>query len=238
MLRNLQKFSAADLTLISDFGAKHQLQIYAQPGGIESITPISSEQAAISLDYELPPQITMTFVPTDFTQINQVINCQMVSQVLQLLAIEAGEKVLDLFCGIGNFTLPIASKGAIVTGVEGSNHAVLRAQRNAAENNLAHAEFYVADLTKELTGAPWSMQQYTKILLDPPRTGAPEILAQIKKFGAKKIVYVSCNPATFARDTKIILEHGYNLEKVTLADMYPQTSHIEIVASFTLASKL
>ena len=157
----------------------------------------------------------------------------MVNRVLELLDIQKNEKILDLFCGIGNFTLPIATKCGSVIGVEGSKSAIIQAKQNAENNNIENVEFYCADLTKELSGSTWAQQQYDKILLDPPRTGALEICAQIKKFNAKKIVYVSCNPSTLARDAKEIVKHGYELQNVTLVDMYPHTSHMEIIANFS-----
>ncbi|MBU0744871.1 MAG: 23S rRNA (uracil(1939)-C(5))-methyltransferase RlmD [Gammaproteobacteria bacterium] len=231
VLRNLQNFSDDDIKIINDFSKEHQLQIYSQSGGMETITPITSDPKP--LNYKLPKyDLTINFEPGDFTQINHAINLQLVDLVVSLLEIKPEDKVLDLFCGIGNFTLPIATKCSSIVGIEGNKNAVLRAKQNAIFNNINNAEFYTADLTKELSGTPWSEQQYEKVLLDPPRTGAQELCAHIKKFGAKKIVYVSCNPATFARDAKIITEQGYKLENITMADMYPHTSHMETIAIF------
>ncbi len=235
IIRNLQTFSDHDIKLISDFATIHKFQIYSQSGGIDSIKPINLDQEEKELYYNLSNyNLKIAFTPTDFTQINYTINIQLVDHVLNLLEITKADKILDLFCGIGNFTLPIATKCAKVIGVEGSKTAVTRAQKNAEINNIKNTAFYVADLAKELLGVNWDKEQYDKILLDPPRTGAEELCKQIKKFGAKKIVYVSCNPATFARDTKILTEHGYKLQNITLADMYPHTSHIEVVGDFEL----
>ncbi|MEI8055599.1 MAG: 23S rRNA (uracil(1939)-C(5))-methyltransferase RlmD [bacterium] len=228
LFRHLQKFSDKDLELLQKFGAEHDFQIYLQAGGMETIQP-----TAISLSYKLAKQnIEMLFAPTDFTQINQEINQQMVTHVLELLDAQLDEKVLDLFCGIGNFTLPLATKCNQIIGVEGSKYAIARAKQNAEHNNIKNAEFYCSDLTKELSTQPWAKQQYDKILLDPPRTGAIEACTQIKKFGAKKIVYVSCNHATLARDTKELTNNGYKLQSVRIVDMFPHTGHVETIATF------
>ena len=233
VLRNLQKFSDSDIELLDKFSKENNFQIYSQSGGIDTIKLISSNQTNYPLNYKLPKQNLQIFYgPTDFTQINYAINIQMVDRALELLEIEPNDKVLDLFCGIGNFTLPIATKCMTATGVEGNKTAVLQAKQNATSNNLKNIEFYITDLTKELPNLEWAKKEYDKILLDPPRTGGEEICKQIKKFNAKKIVYVSCNPATFARDAKIIVDSGYTLQNLTLADMYPHTSHIETIASF------
>lgn len=234
LFRHLQNFSEKDLSLLQEFGAEHNFQIYLQPGGMETIQPLVSNQTAAPLSYKLPEQnIEMLFAPTDFTQINQAINQQMVAHVLALLDVQPNEKVLDLFCGIGNFTLPLATKCSQITGVEGNKYAIDRAKQNAAHNNIKNTAFYCGDLTKELFGLSWAQQQYDKILLDPPRTGALEICAQIKKFGAKKIVYVSCNHATLARDTKELTDNGYRLQSARIADMFPHTGHIETIAEFS-----
>jgi len=234
LFRHLQKFSDKDLELLQKFGLEHNFQIYLQAGGIETIQPLASNQESVPLSYKLAKQnIEMFFAPTDFTQINQAINQQMVAHVLELLDMQSNEKILDLFCGIGNFTLPLANKCNQIVGVEGNKYAIVRAKQNAEHNNIKNAEFYCSDLTKELSTIPWAKQQYDKILLDPPRTGALEICTQIKKFGAKKIVYVSCNHATLARDTKELTNNGYKLQSARIVDMFPHTSHIETIADFS-----
>jgi len=234
VLRHLQNFSSKDIDLLQEFGAKHQMQFYSQAGGIETVKLITTHTASNDNlpSYQLINHgIEIIFTPTDFTQINHHINNQLVNHALELLAINPQEKVLDLFCGIGNFTLPIAKKCQHATGVEGNKNAVARAIQNAQHNNIKNAEFYCSDLTQESSDT-WQQHQYDKILLDPPRTGAQEICTTIKKFGAQKIVYVSCNPATLARDAKEIVAQGYELQNITLVDMYPHTSHMETVASF------
>lgn len=188
----------------------------------------------IPLNYKFSNHnIEMLFALTDFTQINKAVNQKMVDLVVDLLDIKPEDRILDLFCGIGNFTLPIAKKCQQIVGVEGNNHAIIRAKQNAKHNNITNTEFYCADLTKDLASESWAGQKYDKILLDPPRTGAQEICSQIKKFGAKKIVYVSCNHATLARDTKDLIQSGYKLQNVRVVNMFPHTAHIETIAVFS-----
>ncbi|EKE00731.1 MAG: hypothetical protein ACD_21C00285G0025 [uncultured bacterium] len=233
LFRHLQQFSDKDIDLLQKFGGEHNFQIYVQAGGVETVQPLVSNQEPIPLSYKLSAQnIEMIFSPVDFTQINQNINQQMVAYVLELLELQPSDKILDLFCGIGNFTLPIATKCAEIVGVEGSKNAIVRAKQNAEHNKIKNAEFYCADLTKELTALPWAQQKYDKILLDPPRTGAQGICSQIKKFGAQKIIYISCNHATLARDTKELVGNGYKLKSAKIVDMFPHTSHMEIITSF------
>lgn len=235
LFRHLQKFSDQDIELLQNFGEKHNFQIYLQPGNMETIHQIAPTLTPNFLSYKLPKQnIEMLFSPIDFTQINQTINQQMVNRVLELLDTNSNEKILDLFCGVGNFTLPLATKCNKIIGIEGNKNAIIRAKQNAKHNSLKNTEFYCADLTKNLIGQPWTQEQYDAILLDPPRTGAQEICKQIRKFNAKKIVYVSCNHATLARDTKELTNNGYKLQNATMVDMFPHTSHIETIAVYVI----
>lgn len=238
LFRHLAPLSGQDLELLEKFSQEHNFQIYLQSGGMDTIKILSlapvSLQEYIPLSYKLPNHnIEMLFALTDFTQINKEVNQKMVDLVIDLLDINPEDKILDLFCGIGNFTLPIAKKCNQIIGVEGNNHAIIQAKKNAEHNNIVNTEFYCADLTKDLASENWARQKYDKILLDPPRTGAQEICAQIKKFGAKKIVYVSCNHATLARDTKDLIQNGYKLQNVRVVNMFPHTAHIETIAVFS-----
>lgn len=234
LFRHLQKFSDKDLELLQKFGEEHNLQIYLQSGGMETVEPLIASKTSLPLSYKLQEQnIEMLFVPTDFTQINQSINQQMVTCVAELLETNPNENILDLFCGIGNFTLPLANRCNKIVGVEGNKNSIIRAKQNAIHNNISNAEFYCADLTKELTFSPWSERQYDKILLDPPRTGAKEICSGIKKFGAKKIIYISCNPTTLARDVKELINNDYKLQSARVVDMFPHTTHMEVIAEFS-----
>lgn len=232
VLRHLQPFAAKDIELLQSFSTKHGYQIYLQPGNLATIQPLSTPTP---LSYQLAQNITMFFAPTNFTQINHNINQQLVHCIGELLAINPTDKILDLFCGIGNFTLPLAASGATVIGIESNKNSIIQAKHNAKYNNI-NAEFHYADLTQELPNTSW-IQQYDKILLDPPRTGANEICAQIRRFKAKHIIYVSCNPTTLARDSKELTNNGYNLQSIRLVDMFPHTNHMEIVAEFTAQNK-
>ncbi|HAZ42659.1 MAG TPA: 23S rRNA (uracil(1939)-C(5))-methyltransferase RlmD, partial [Methylococcaceae bacterium] len=179
-----------------------------------------------------------TFKPTDFTQVNTAINQKMIARVMELLDPKPTDVILDLFCGIGNFTLPLARKAAHVTGVEGSSEAVERARLNAERNGLENTVFYVADHSKSVEGAPWVDQAFDKILLDPSRAGALEILEQIPGWKPSRIVYVSCNPSTLARDAGVLVhDHGYRLEGAGVMDMFPQTAHVESLALFEKAGR-
>ena len=233
IFRHLKSFSDKDIELLKDFGKEHKFQIYLQSGGIDTIKPLHQDTSSV-LSYTLSKQnIEILFTPADFTQINPLINQQLVAHVLKLLDVQPNDKVLDLFCGIGNFTLPIATKCAEIIGVEGSANSIARATQNSTHNNIQNTQLYCEDLFKESLNNSW-LGKYDKVLLDPPRIGAATICSQIKRFAAKKIVYVSCNYATLIRDTKELLNNGYQLEEICVADMFPHTKHMEVVASFGL----
>jgi 23S rRNA (uracil1939-C5)-methyltransferase len=189
------------------------------------------------LSYSLLNQgIEFRFKPTEFTQVNIDINRKMVDRVMAVLDPAPGESVLDLFCGIGNFTLPIAKRASRVVGVEGSSESVKRARQNAEANGLGNVEFHVADLSQALNDAEWATRRYDKILLDPSRAGAEEVLSYVPRWGARRIVYVSCNPSTLARDAGILVhQHGYRLIRAGVMDMFPQTAHVESIALFEKA---
>lgn len=234
LFRHLEVFIEKDLELLKNFGNEYGFHIYLQSGGIESIKSLI-DYTSKKLCYQLPKQnIEILFAPTDFTQINQAINQQIVTRVIELLEPNYKDNILDLFCGIGNFTLPLARKCEQITGVEGNKNAIIRAWQNAKHNNINNAKFYCEDLTQNFSESIWVKQKYNKILLDPPRTGAQEICSQIKKLGAKRIIYISCNDATLVRDTKELLQNGYKLQSATVIDMFPHTSHMEIIADFSL----
>ena len=168
----------------------------------------------------------------DFTQINAGINRKIISQALSLLELSEDDTVLDLFCGLGNFTLAAARRAKKVVGVEGSQEMVIRGSENASLNGLSNIEFHAADLFQPVSEKDWAAQQYSKIILDPPRSGAIEIIPEIAKLGAKIIVYVSCNPATLARDAAELISAGYQLRATGVMDMFPHTTHVESMAVF------
>lgn len=233
IFRHLKPFSEKDLYLLNEFAQQHLFKIYLQPGNDESIHPLKSEDTQL-LSYQLADQqLTLWFDPADFTQINSAINQQMINQTLNLLAPQKTDKILDLFCGLGNFTLPLAKGAGHVTGIEGNRRMVERAKYNANYNRLTEkTSFYTSDLTANFLESIWAQQTYDKILLDPPRTGALQIVKSMQRFKAQQILYISCNTATLARDASELIKQGYQLQAAGVMDMFPQTEHVEAMALF------
>lgn len=232
VFRHTEPLSEADKTQLRHFGQQYQLQIFLQPGGVETIQPLWPE-APSPLSYALPDfGLELQFKPADFTQVNVEINRRMVSYALDLLAPTLEDRVLDLFCGLGNFTLPLARRSREVVGVEGDESMVKQAYENARLNNINNVAFYAANLAADFSAAPWAKQGFDKILLDPPRTGALEVIQHLPAFGASRIVYVSCSPATLARDAGVLASLGYSLIKAGVMDMFPHTRHVESIAVF------
>ncbi len=236
IIRHLKPFSELDLEKVKTFAEQTKIHIYLQAGGLDSITrfwPAVSEEKNY-LSYQLSDyQLKLYFEPHQFTQINPYINRKMIQQAIKLLQPEKNDIILDLFCGIGNFTLPFSQFSKHIVGVEGSQSAIEMARYNARQNHISNAEFFCADLTKRFEIQPWAKYSYNKIILDPPRSGAEEIVSQITRWRADSILYISCNPATLARDTKILIEQGYVLKKAGVMDMFPHTSHVEAMALLT-----
>ncbi|MFM8330058.1 MAG: 23S rRNA (uracil(1939)-C(5))-methyltransferase RlmD [Candidatus Methylumidiphilus sp.] len=232
VFRVMEPPSGEDLEIFRGFGQQFGFDIYLQPKGPDSVFALWPENPPL-LSYALPDVgVAFKFQPTDFTQVNVAINQHMVGRVLAALDPKPHETVLDLFCGIGNFTLPLAQKAGTVVGVEGGAVAVARARQNALDNSLQNVEFHVADLT-QTQDVPWASRRYDKVLLDPSRAGAMEILAYARHWQARRIVYVSCNPATLARDAGLLAhEHGYTLVRAGVMDMFPHTTHVESIALF------
>ncbi len=235
IFRNLAAFSDTDLDALRQFGAQHTMQIFIQPKGPDTVTRIYPDEGK-PLSYALPDfEVNLEFLPSDFTQVNPGLNRRLVKQAIELLAPQPDERVLDLFCGIGNFTLALSRRAGHVVGVEGEKGLVERARANAERNGVKNAEFYVANLAEEFEGAAWARQQYDKLLIDPPRSGAFEIVQKMKHFKPKRIVYVSCNPATLARDAgELVHNQGYRLRSAGVMDMFPHTTHVESIAVFEL----
>ncbi|MFA0054540.1 23S rRNA (uracil(1939)-C(5))-methyltransferase RlmD [Vibrio echinoideorum] len=179
--------------------------------------------------------VTLPFEPNHFIQVNQKVNQQMVAQAIEWLEPQTDDRVLDLFCGLGNFSLPIAQQSAFVVGVEGVDEMVQQAKSNAALNQLSNTEFYQTNLEEDLSSQSWAKEKFDKVLLDPARAGASGIVDQISALGAKRVVYVSCNPATLARDSESLEKQGYQLAKLGMLDMFPHTSHLESMALFIKA---
>jgi 23S rRNA (uracil1939-C5)-methyltransferase len=234
VFRVLDEPTDADRTLLAEFGKQHDVRICLQPGGLNSITQLYPESGAEPLYYELPEfDIRITFDAVGFVQVNSDINRRMVSRAVELLDPGPDERVLDLYCGIGNFSLPLARKAKLVLGVEGDAMLVKAATDNAVSNGIANATFRQADLSKIDGSESWLREGWDRILLDPARSGAQEIVSQIEKFAAPRIVYVSCHPGTLARDAgTLVNEKGYTCEAAGIIDMFPHTAHVESIAVF------
>lgn len=233
VFRHLKPLTEKDIAKLIELGQQYHFHIYLQPGGNDSVHKIWPEDGIARLHYSLPEyDLRMAFHPLDFTQVNPLLNQKMVKQALELLDPQPDETVLDLFCGLGNFTLPLARKAKQVIGVEGSAAMVLRGEENAAANGITNAQFFSADLTQDFASQPWGQLKFDKILIDPPRTGALEIVQKLAQFGAKRLVYVSCNPATLARDAGELQQLGYKLTQAGVMDMFPHTTHVESIAVF------
>ena len=221
--------SAADLAQLQAFGERHGFALYLQPGGPDSVRLLGAGGA---LSYRLPDfDLNLEFQPWHFIQVNAAINRQLVRRAGEFLELGPDSRVLDLFCGLGNFTLALARQAREVVGVEGDASLVEWAGRNAVLNGIANASFYAADLAGKLTGQPWMQGGYDQVLLDPPRSGALEMMPQIAALGAQRVVYVSCHPATLARDVgELVHRFGYRLERAGVLDMFPHTAHVESIA--------
>ncbi len=232
VLRNLDPLSASDHATLRAYAERTGLKIWLQPGNETTIAPLSPADE-VPLFYALPAyDLRMQFLPTDFLQVNAAVNEQMIAQALRLLDPQPGERILDLFCGLGNFTLPLARSGARITGVEGDAALVQRARDNAEANGLA-VDFHIANLFEDDLEAPWLRDHWNALLLDPPRSGAEAIVQRIRRLNPQRIVYVSCDPSTLARDAGILKEQGYRLEEAGILDMFPHTTHVESMARFT-----
>jgi 23S rRNA (uracil1939-C5)-methyltransferase len=223
-----------DRARLSRFAQDQGVQISLQPGGIGSVEPLGCDESREALYYELPEfDLKIHFEPTDFVQVNGNVNRRMVSIAVDLLQLQPADRVLDLFCGIGNFTLPLARRAAFVLGVEGEAAQVSRASQNAWANGINNAEFRRGDLAVVDGKENWLREGWDRILLDPPRTGAEEVIRHIGKTGARRIVCVSCHPATLARDAGILTKtQGFHLEVAGIIDMFPHTAHAEAIAVF------
>jgi 23S rRNA (uracil1939-C5)-methyltransferase len=230
--RHLVPLSEGDRAKLVAFGQVHGFAIFLQPGGVESVHPLWPEHPRLA--FRLPTwNIEFLFRPLDFIQVNPGLNDKMIARTIELLGVQPGERVLDLFCGLGNFTLPLARVGGHVVGVEGEAGLVQRARDNAAHNGLANVEFHAADLTQDLAGKPWMRAGFDRLLLDPPRSGADMVLKQLPLKGLKRIVYVSCHPASLARDAGFLVkERGWTLRAAGVMDMFPHTAHVESIAVF------
>lgn len=233
VFRHLVPLQDRDREQLRAFGERHGAQIYTQRGGPDSAVALWPLEPR-GLYYRLPEfDVGIRFQPTDFVQINGVVNRATVDQAVQLLEPKRDEQVLDLFCGLGNFTLPLARCAGQVLGVEADADLVQRARENAQRHGMDNIEFRTADLYQETSPAPWGEFRPDKLLLDPPRSGAMEAIKALAEPLPSRIVYVSCYPATLARDSQYLVHVlGYRLEAAGVMDMFPQTSHVETMALF------
>ncbi len=243
VLRHLEPLTEADHAHLAAFGQQHGVRWFLQPGGPATVQPLDPQDAPL-LTYHLPNfGVSLNFAPTEFTQVNPAINHALVTKAMRLLSAQPGERVADMFCGLGNFTLPIARSGAAVVGVEGSEALVSRAAENAAKNDLGHlTSFFAANLFLDCQPVLARMGKLDRMLIDPPREGALELVQALPDADQPRgdaphtIVYVSCNPATLARDAGVLVNlKGYQLEGAGIANMFPHTAHVESIAVFRRA---
>jgi len=235
VFRVLDAPNAADKEHLIAFGAANNCRIYLQPGGLDSLELIEPAGEVESLYYTLPEfDIRIEFEPIDFVQVNREINQRMVHFAIEQLNPGPEDRVLDLYCGIGNFSLPLARKSGTVLGVEGEKSLVARAADNAKRNGLNNVDFRVADLSKIDGTEAWVKAGWDCLLLDPARSGAAEVVERMQLLNPERIVYVSCHPGTLARDAGVLVhEKGYRLETAGIIDMFPHTAHVESIAIFT-----
>ncbi len=236
VFRVLRPLPEGDVAALQEFGRQHALRIYLQSGGLDSVAPLDAVADLEALRYSLPEfGVAYEFAPTDFVQINAALNAAMVSQVISLLQLDPGSRVLDLFCGLGNFTLPLARRAAAVLGIEGDAALIERARHNAQMNGLTNAQFLAADLTQPLPlNAPYLAGGFSHVVLDPPRAGALEVMPTIAQLAPRKVAYISCHPASLARDIAVLVhEFGFELRAAGVLDMFPHTAHVESLAVLT-----
>ncbi len=231
ILRHLQPLASEDEVILQEYGEKLKITWYTQSGGLETVKPLTED---VSLSYSLPDHdIIISFLPTDFTQINFELNQKMINLALKLLDLNKEDVAIDLFCGLGNFTLPISRYVKKVVGIESDSGLVERAKQNASQNGISNTSFYKADLFEDVSGFEWFRgKKYNKALIDPARSGAIEIVKLLPKLGVERLVYVSCNPSTLARDTSRLIDLGFTLDSAGVMDMFPQTAHVESIALF------
>jgi 23S rRNA (uracil1939-C5)-methyltransferase len=233
VVRVLEDPGAADLEKIAAFGARLGVQIFLQRGGLDTVRPLLAEPAP-PLSYAVDGGcVNIEFGPVDFIQVNRQVNASMVAAAVDLLQPGPGDSVLDLFCGLGNFTLPLARRALRAVGVEGDSTLIAKARANAARNGIGNAGFSVENLFEPAQFGPWANERYDLLLLDPPRAGAVELLPRMEHWRPRRVVYISCHPGSLARDAEILVHtQGFKLTCAGVMDMFPHTTHVESIAVF------
>lgn len=226
VLRHLDPLKEQDLARLHNFSAQHRVMLYLQ-GNDDELVKLCDDAPFYQVD-----GLRLFFSPRDFIQVNDAVNQHMVAQALEWLEVESTDRVLDLFCGMGNFTLPLAKRAKQVVGVEGVATLVANGLYNAQINALNNVEFFQHNLEEDVTLQPWAKLGFDKVLLDPARAGAAGVMDHIVKLAPQKVVYVSCNPTTLARDSQVLIAAGYRMERVRMLDMFPHTGHLESMALF------
>ena len=233
VIRHMVPIPPEDEVLLREFADQHHIQWWTQSKGPDTIKPFYPLDAP-TLSYSLPEfNLVMPFQPSEFTQINTDVNPILMRRAMQLLDPQPHERIVDMFCGLGNFTLPIARHAHTVVGIEGSKELVARAQQNSTFNGISNTEFLVENLFEMSTERMNALGQFDKMLIDPPRDGAFSLVQALDGSAPKRIIYVSCNPATLARDAAVLVhEKGYLLKSAGIANMFPHTAHVESIAWF------
>jgi 23S rRNA (uracil1939-C5)-methyltransferase len=236
VIRHMAPLGGDDETLLREFADAHHIQWWLQSKGPDTIVPFYPLDAP-ELAYTLPEfNLVMPFRPSEFTQVNTAVNPILMRRAMQLLDPQPFERIVDMFCGLGNFTLPIARRAEHVIGIEGSKELVARARQNAERNGLINTEFMVENLFTITPERLAALGQFDKMLIDPPRDGAYTLVQALGQDAPQRIVYVSCNPATLARDAAVLVhEKGYRLRAAGIANMFPHTAHVESIAVFERA---
>jgi 23S rRNA (uracil1939-C5)-methyltransferase len=230
VLRHLAPLSEADRAALGVAASELDVEFHLQSGGPETVVPLAGPDRALVYRVD---DLALEFAPLDFTQVNPEINARMVARALDYLAPTPADRVADLFCGLGNFTLPLARRAGAVVGIEGEAALTARAAANAVANGIDNVEFAVADLARPEAVAALALGGPNKLLLDPPRAGAAAVIEGIDLAAVERLVYVSCNPVTFARDAAVLRRtHGFVLAETGILDMFPQTAHVESISLF------
>jgi 23S rRNA (uracil1939-C5)-methyltransferase len=232
VLRVLEAPGAEDTAKIAAFGARLGVQIFLQTGGLDTVRPLQDGYSPLNYAVDTG-RVVVEFGPVDFIQVNREINASMVTAAMDLLQPTRDDAALDLFCGLGNFTLPLARRARRVVGVEGDAALVHKAAANAARNGVGNAAFFRENLFEPAQFGPWAGERYDLVLLDPPRAGAAELLARLSHWRPRRVVYISCHPGSLARDAEILVyTQGFKLTCAGVMDMFPHTAHIESIAVF------